>query len=60
MPFLKQISIKPHSESIFPFTLLINQNFNEDVVEEIDYEDVEHVTLTKSFLNDPENFLRRL
>ncbi|MDA3838671.1 MAG: AAA family ATPase [Candidatus Delongbacteria bacterium] len=55
-----QFIIATHSPILMAFTDAQILHFNEDVIDEIDYEDVEHVTLTKSFLNDPENFLRRL
>ena len=34
--------------------------FSENRIEQIDYNEVEHVTLTRSFLNNPERYLRLL
>lgn len=34
--------------------------FDGGVVREVGYDELEHVSLTRAFLNNPESFLRRL
>jgi len=35
-------------------------SFDTYPVREVAYDDIEHVSLTRAFLNDPQTFLRRL
>ena len=55
-----QFIIATHSPMIMAFPDAKIYVFGEDGPQEACYEDVEHVSLTRSFLSDPENFLRRL
>jgi predicted ATPase len=34
--------------------------FADHPIREVDYDEVEHVSLTRAFLNNPQSFLRRL
>jgi len=42
----------------FPGATILN--FQDGKIAPIAYDEVEHVSLTKAFLNNPETFLRRL
>ncbi len=55
-----QFIIATHSPIIMAFPEARILNFDHSPPLAIKYEDVEHVSLTKAFLNDPEGFLRRL
>ncbi len=55
-----QFIIATHSPILMAFTDASILSFDSYPVEEVKYEDLEHVTLTKAFLSNPEAFLRRL
>ena len=55
-----QFIIATHSPILMAFPSAQILLFDEAEIKEIAYDDVEHVSLTRSFLNDSENFLRRL
>jgi predicted ATPase len=55
-----QFIIATHSPILMAFQDARILSFDSVPVSEIQYDDVEHVTLTRSFLNNPEAFLRRL
>ena len=55
-----QFIIATHSPILMAFQGARVLSFDSVPVSEIQYDDVEHVTLTRSFLNNPEAFLRRL
>jgi len=55
-----QFIIATHSPLLMAFPDAQILHFNEGVITDVDYEDVEHVSLTKSFLKDPERYLRML
>lgn len=55
-----QFIIATHSPILMAFPEAQILSFDSSPIRQIDYDDVEHVTLTKSFLNNPDNYLRRL
>ena len=55
-----QFIIATHSPILMAFPDAQILFFDEADIKEVAYDDVEHVSLTRSFLNDPNNFLRRL
>ena len=55
-----QFIIATHSPILMAFPDAKILNFDSVPVSEISYDNVEHVSLTRSFLNKPEAFLRRL
>lgn len=55
-----QFIIATHSPILMAFPGATILSFEGASIRKVKYEDTEHVTLTKAFLNDPENFLRRL
>lgn len=55
-----QFIIATHSPILMAFPGASILSFDSDPPGEIRYEDLEHVSLTKAFLNNPESFLRRL
>lgn len=55
-----QFIIATHSPILMAFPEARILNFDSHPPKLTPYEDVEHVSLTKAFLNDPEGFLRRL
>lgn len=55
-----QFIIATHSPIIMAFPNATIINFDELPIKEVNYEDLEHVKLTKSFLNNPEQYLRHL
>ena len=55
-----QFIIATHSPILMAFPQARLYSFEEGRINHIDYEDVEHVNLTRAFLNDPGSFLRRL
>jgi predicted ATPase len=55
-----QFIIATHSPIIMAFPGAMILSFDYGDVTKVAYEDLEHVTLMKSFLNNPESFLRRL
>jgi len=55
-----QFIIATHSPIILAFPAAQILHFNEGRMKEVKYQDLEHVQLTKDFLNNPESFLRYL
>jgi predicted ATPase len=55
-----QFIIATHSPILMAFPGARILNFDERPVREVNYDDVEHVSLTRAFLNNPQSFLRRL
>jgi len=55
-----QFIIATHSPILMAFPGAKIYAFNKDNISAVDYDDVEHVVLTKAFLNNPEAYLRRL
>ena len=55
-----QFIIATHSPMLMAFPEAAILNFDEGRITPIDWEAVEHVSLTKAFLNNPQMFLRRL
>jgi predicted ATPase len=55
-----QFLIATHSPILLAFPGATIYTFDETPVARVKFEDLEHVNLTKAFLNDPEAFLRRL
>lgn len=55
-----QFLIATHSPILMAFPDAEIFSFDEQPVRAVDYEDLEHVRLTRAFLSDPQAFLRRL
>jgi predicted ATPase len=55
-----QFIIATHSPILMAFPGARILNFDNHPVMEAHYDDVEHVSLTRAFLNNPQSFLRRL
>jgi predicted ATPase len=55
-----QFIIATHSPILLAFPGARIYNFDETPVAQVEYSALEHVALTRDFLNDPERFLRRL
>jgi predicted ATPase len=55
-----QFIIATHSPILMAFPGASILSFDSHPVKEIAYEEIEHVSLMKAFLNNPESFLRRL
>lgn len=55
-----QFIIATHSPMLMAFPDAAIFNFDEDEITPIDYDDVEHVSLTRAFLDNPQMFLARL
>ena len=55
-----QFIIATHSPILMALPEASIFNFDSSPIEEVAYADLEHVSLTKAFLNSPETFLRRL
>ncbi|MGH9755020.1 MAG: AAA family ATPase [Blastocatellia bacterium] len=55
-----QFIIVTHSPILMAFPGARILSFDDHSVREVDYDDVEHVSLTRAFLNNPQSFLRRL
>jgi len=55
-----QFIIATHSPILMAFPGARIVSFDDHPVREVDYDDVEHVSLTRAFLNNPQSFLRRL
>jgi predicted ATPase len=55
-----QLIIATHSPILMAFPDAEILLFEGDSITPTAYEDLDHVRLTKAFLNDPESFLRRL
>jgi len=55
-----QFIIATHSPILMAFPEALIMSFDEDHISQIEFDEIENVTVTKAFLNDPESFLRRL
>lgn len=55
-----QFIIATHSPILMAFPNAQILSFDGQSIAPIEYKEIEHVTLTRAFLNDPESFLRRL
>lgn len=55
-----QVIIATHSPILMALEDATIYQFNQDSIEEIQYEDIESVSFTKHFLNDKDNFLNRI
>lgn len=55
-----QFIIATHSPILLAFPHATIYTFDRTPPEQVTYEDLEHVNLTRAFLNNPESFLRRL
>jgi predicted ATPase len=55
-----QFIIATHSPIIMAYPEATIFSFDNDVVTEVEYDELEHVTLMRAFLNNPEAFLRRI
>jgi len=55
-----QFIIATHSPIIMAFPNAEIYSFDADEIQKVDYENLEHVTLTKSFLQNPQAYLNRL
>ncbi|MBO0724203.1 MAG: AAA family ATPase [Blastocatellia bacterium] len=55
-----QFIIATHSPILMAFPGARILNFDDHPVRQVNYDDVEHVSLTRAFLNNPQSFLRRL
>ena len=55
-----QFIIATHSPIIMAYPDAAILNFDDGKIQETQYEDLEHVIITRTFLNNPERFLRHL
>jgi len=55
-----QCIIATHSPILMSFPGSLILSFDNGTIQPIDYEDIEHVTLTRSFLNNPASYLKHL
>jgi predicted ATPase len=55
-----QFIIATHSPILLAFTGATILSFDERPLQPVTYEELEHVTLTRCFLNDPDQYLRYL
>ena len=55
-----QFIIATHSPMLLAFPGACIYNFDVDPIAPVSWDDLEHVTLTRAFLDNPERFLRRL
>lgn len=55
-----QFIIATHSPILMAFPGAVILSFDGGRIQPVEYENLEHVTLTRTFLNDPQAFLRRL
>jgi predicted ATPase len=55
-----QLIVATHSPILLAYPGATILSFDRQPIERMSYEDLEHVTLTRAFLNDPEAFLRHL
>ena len=55
-----QFIIATHSPIIMAFPDAEILSFDDGEIRKVNYDDLEHVTLTRAFLNDPEAYLRYL
>ena len=55
-----QFIIATHSPILMAFPNATILSFDDGTISEINYEEIENVSITKAFLQDPDSFLRRL
>ena len=55
-----QIHLATHSPILMALEGAMIYQFDDSGIHPIDYEDIETVQFTKHFLNDPENYTRRI
>ena len=55
-----QFIIATHSPIIMAFPDAVTLNLDGEKIEQINYEDIEHVRITKTFLEGPERYLKAL
>jgi predicted ATPase len=55
-----QFIIVTHSPIIMAFPQAVILNFDSAQIHQVNYNELEHVNFTKSFLNNPDAFLRHL
>lgn len=55
-----QFIIATHSPIILAFPEAQIMSFNDGTINNIPYDELEHVTLTRAFLNDPQSYMRHL
>ena len=55
-----QFIIATHSPILMAFPNATIYNFDGDTIHTIPYDEVEHVTITRDFLNNPQRFLKHL
>lgn len=55
-----QFVIATHSPILLAFPRAVIYSFDHDPIRRVAYDDLDHVALTRDFLNDPAAFLRRL
>ena len=55
-----QVIMATHSPILLAYPRADILSFDRSPLERVRYEDLEHVTLTRDFLRDPEAFLRHL
>jgi predicted ATPase len=55
-----QFIIATHSPILMAFPGAVILNFDQRPVAPVNYDDLEHVTITRDFLNNPQQFLRQL
>lgn len=55
-----QFIISTHSPLIMAYPNATILNFDEGKIQEVTYDDLEHVQITRSFLNNPDQYLRHL
>jgi len=55
-----QFIIATHSPILMAFPKAVIYNFDHSSIKPVEYTDLEHVNLTRSFLNDPQAYLRQL
>lgn len=55
-----QFIIATHSPIILAFPEAQIMSFNDGTIKNIPYDELEHVTLTRAFLNDPQSYMRHL
>ena len=55
-----QFIIATHSPILMAFPEAAILSFDSYPIKEVAYDKLEHVSLTRAFLNNPESFLRRL
>ncbi len=55
-----QFIVATHSPILMAYPEAQILSFDGTEMKEVAYDDVDHVSLTRSFLNNPENYIRRL